>query len=54
MLKKKIASVLTAAIRNCPKCGKQVSLSATIKETVCPKCQTIVEKEDESDDNTKK
>ena len=42
MLKKKIASVLTAAIRLCPKCGTRCTLSATESVTKCIKCGTIV------------
>ncbi len=47
MLKKKIASVLTAAIRLCPKCGTRCTLSVK-PVTKCPKCSTIVNTDDEN------
>lgn len=41
MLKKKIATIITAATRLCNKCGKTVTLSTTDDKTIC-KCGEVV------------
>lgn len=50
MLKKKIATTLTAVTRLCPKCGKQVKLSPKKATTKCPGCNAIVHEEEELDE----
>lgn len=41
MIKKKIATTITAVTRLCPKCGKTVTLSITDDKTIC-KCGEVV------------
>jgi len=49
MLKKKIASILTAVVRLCPKCGARNNLSVEAI-TKCSKCGAIVNEEKDSDE----
>lgn len=41
MLKKKIATIITAATRLCSECGETVILSTTTDDTVC-KCGKVI------------
>ncbi len=41
MLKKNIATIITAATRLCSECGKTVTLSTTADKTVC-ECGEVV------------
>jgi len=41
MIRKKIATMITAATRVCSKCGKTVTISATEDKTICD-CGEVV------------
>jgi predicted RNA-binding Zn-ribbon protein involved in translation (DUF1610 family) len=51
MLKKKVATIITASVRLCSKCGKTVAISAIDNKTPCPKCGAVVHEEKKDTNN---